>query len=333
MLGKLGKTPDLPNGRTELLESLFDELRESFAELNIHAEKVLAGRRFIFNRYGRVLYPYFSWETDASKINVGLILARDARTVASVDSTCVLLGEAQEGSLYAARAGVGISFDGSLRKFIRLGPVLVYLSKDGFCGLRAKFSSPEIGALLSDHGIAERVIRNILERKVVDSLLASEECLIVMADGSLKHPMGSFAGRLPASRNVESCLVGFSKSSSLLFSEAALESVSSSRGAAYHTVEEGPISTVLAKFSPDGIVFRLDLAECYQPIEITLGRILANDSFSAGYPESLKIAHHLSIFTRAEGAALRACVTKRFRLHELPTFDLRRVALGTLGGS
>ena len=63
-----------------------------------------------------------------------------------------------------------------------------------------------------------------------------------------------------------------------------------------------------------------------------LGRVLWNDAFPAGYPESLKLAHHLSVFTKADGEAIKALVTGRFRLRGVPTITLRRIALGGFNG-
>jgi hypothetical protein len=60
--------------------------------------------------------------------------------------------------------------------------------------------------------------------------------------------------------------------------------------------------------------------------------VLWNDAFASGYPESLKLAHHLSVFTKAEDQALKAFVTKRFRVRQLPTFGLRTIALGSFRG-
>jgi hypothetical protein len=90
--------------------------------------------------------------------------------------------------------------------------------------------------------------------------------------------------------------------------------------------------TVLAKFTPDGLVFRLDVPEDVEGVPTVLGRILWNDAFASGYPDSLKVAHHLSVFTSAEDQALKALVTKRFRLRHLPTFSLRKIALGSFRG-
>jgi hypothetical protein len=325
-------TSVLPDGlEPDLLDSLAEEFKQRFAELAESADRELSGRNFVFSRYGRELYPYFE-ETDATLVPGCIIPVKEGRPIASVDSTCVLVGEASEGALYAARAAVGISFEGALRRFFRLGPILVYASSSGLVGLDSNLSSPEYAMLLADHTVAERVIRNCVERRVVDALMASDEKAVVMADGSLKHPLGQFAGSLPRSGSRASCLVGFSKSSSLILSESVVSALSRSEVAAYHSIDDGPVKTVLAKFSPEGLVFRLDVAQSLEPVQQTLGRILWNDAFASGYPDSLKVAHHLSVFSKADDQALKAYVTKRFRLKQLPTFSLRRIALGSFKG-
>jgi hypothetical protein len=328
----MATTISFPPEVGNLLSSVAEEFRQEFAELTKSAEEDLNGKRFYFSKYGKELYPYFTWTPDPDDVPGCMISLKEGRLVASVDSTCILVGETLEGALYAARVGVGISSEGHLRRFIRLGPAIVYLSGKGASGLRSEFNSFELSALLSDHSVAERVIRNTLERRVVETLLASEEQLIVMTDGSLKHPLSQFSSHLPGKKNPGSCLVGFSKSSSLIFSERATSAVSKTPYPSYFSLAEGRVRTVLAKFAADGLVFRLDLAHLGESVEMTLGRILWNDRFSAGYPESLRIAHHVSVFTKGEDSALKACVTRRFRLRELPTFNLRRIALGVFSG-
>lgn len=332
MLRNMSNILTLPdNQHFDPLGSLAQEFRDGLDELTENAARELSGRHFIFSRYGKELYPYFE-DADAAVVPGCIIPVKEGRPVASVDSTCVLIGETSDGALYAARTAVGVSSEGSLKRFSRLGPVLVYVSNSGLAGLRSGLSSPEIGLLLSDHAVAERVIRNIIERRVIESLLSSGERLVVMADGSLKHPFGQFSGSLPVVRKGEGCLVGLSKWSNLIFSEGIMGSLTKAQGPAYHVVEDGMVKTLLAKFSTDGLVFRLDLAGSQEPLERVLGVVLWNDAFASGYPESLKAAHHLSVFSRAEDQALKALVTKRFKLKRLPTFPLRTVALGSFKG-
>ncbi|MBI3858816.1 MAG: hypothetical protein HY296_01035 [Thaumarchaeota archaeon] len=314
-----------------LLDPLVNELRRSFAELAQSAERHLSGRNFIFSRYGKDIYPYIE-DMDASQAPGCIIPLKEGRPVASVDSTCVLVGETSEGALYAARTAVGVSFEGAVRKFFRLGPILVYASSAGLTGLGSQLSRAELGMVLSDHAIAERVIRNTLESRVVEALLGSRERMVVMADGSLKHPFGQFNRFLPSRLGEAGCLVGFSKSSNLIFNEAALGSLTHEPRPSYHILEDGDVATLLAKFATDGLVFRLDVACRNDTVESVLGRVLWNDAFSAGYPESLKVAHHLSVFSKADDQAIKAYVTRQFRLRSLPTFTLRTIALGTFKG-
>jgi hypothetical protein len=327
----IATSPVLEDEHFSILDSLAEEFEEAFAELAENAERELAGRTFIFSSYGRELYPYFE-ATDAELAPGCIIPVKEGRPVASVDSTCVLVGETAQGALYAARTAVGISYAGALRRFFRLGPILVYATPTGLSGLTPRLPSAEMDLLLSDHAVAERYIRNTVERRVIEALSTPAGDTIVMADGSLKHPMGQLSGRSRGHFGGSRCLVGFSKSSNLILSEEMVAAISRAQGPSYYTVEHGEVSTVLAKFTPDGLVFRLDLSGP-EPEATTLGRIAWNDAFASGYPDSLKVAHHLSIFSRAEDQALKAFVTKRFRVHQLHAFPLRKIALGGFKGS
>ena len=327
----IATSPTMEDESFAALDSLAREFEEAFSELAESAERELAGRTFVFSSYGRELYPYFE-TTDAQLVPGCIFPIKEGRPVASVDSTCVLVGETAQGALYAARTAVGISFEGSLRRFFRLGPILVYATSSGLSGLTPHLPSAEMDLILSDHAVAERYIRNTVERRVIEALSGSEGDTIVMADGSLKHPLGQLATSVLRRPGTGRSFVGFSKSSNLILSEGMVSALTSTRGPSFYTVDAGAVSTVLAKFTPDGLVFRLDLAGP-ETAETTLGRILWNDAFASGYPDSLKVAHHLSIFSRAEDQALKAFVTKRFRVHQLHTFPLRKIALGSFKGS
>ena len=325
------ETLSVADEQISVLGSLAREFEEAFAELAESAERELAGKRFVFSRYGRELYPYFE-ATDADLVPGCIIPVKEGRPVASVDSTCVLVGETSQGALYAARAAVGISFGGSLRRFFRLGPLLVYANSNGLSGLLPHLPSSELDLLLSDKPIAERFIRNTVERKVIEALSSGDRRTIVMADGSLKHPMSQLSPSTLRSGGPGKSMVGFSKSSNLILSEDVMGALSRARVPSYHALDRGPVNTVLAKFTPEGLVFRLDIA-APEPAETTLGRIAWNDAFASGYPDSLKVAHHLSIFSKADDQALKAFVAKRFRVRQLHTFPLRKIALGSFRGA
>ena len=332
MMRKMAITtlPTLQGGQLTVLESLTREFEEAFAELAESAERELSGKPFIFSSYGRELYPYFE-AADATLVPGCIIPVNEGRPIASVDSTCVLVGETSQGALYAARTAVGMSFEGTLRRFFRLGPILVYANSTGLSGLVPHLPSSELDLLLSDHAVAERFIRNTVERRVIEALSAGDGDTVVMADGSLKHPTGQLAASVLRRGGSGRTTVGFSKSSNLILSEDAMAALSRAPLPSYHVLDRGGCSTVLAKFTVDGLVFRLDIAGP-EPAETVLGRIMWNDAFASGYPDSLKVAHHLSVFSKADDQALKAFVTKRFGVKRLHTFPLRKIALGSFRG-
>jgi hypothetical protein len=315
------------------LSLLAREFREQFEVSDELIHGRLDGRRFVFNNDGKDTYPFEEWEGESEGAAFPILPSPEVVTIASTDSSCILLGETSDGSIYAVRAAVCFSAQGSVRGYFRIGPLLVHISPKGSVGLPTKLEGYELRMALSDHLIAERIIRNTLEKRILSSLLSFEGRMLVMADGSLKHPLDNYPDSLFRDDGSGSSLVGFSKSSAMISSNRLTGLVSRAGGPAYVPVDDGPVQTLLAKFGRDGLVFRLDLARCRGRIPETLGCVLSNDAFSVGYPESLRVAHHLSVFSRCEDMALKAYITNRYSLKHLRSFGLRRMTLGGLSNS
>ena len=315
----------------ETLQSLANEFKARFELSTGQIHERLAGKEFIFNHDGKDAYPFAGWSEACDGELHPIVPLKEEVTIASTDSSCILLGESFEGAVYAVRAAVAFSCAGLVRGYFRVGPTIVYLSAKGAYGLPTELEPFELRVALSDHQIAERIIRNNVERRLVSTLVATPQISVVMADGSLKHPFDLYP--VHAASSDSSCLVGFSKSSSLVASSRLTGTVSKAPGPAYCSSREGPIQTVVAKFSGDGLVFRLDVARPVAELQRVLGLILHNDGFSVGYPESLRVAHHLSVFSRSEDTALKAYLSKRYMLKHLPAFGLRRMTLGGLSSS
>jgi hypothetical protein len=317
----------------DALSVLAGEFREQFHTSAEVIHERLVGRRFIFNKDGKDSYPFEDWEGSGEGEALPIVPSTETITIASTDSSCILLGETSDGAVYAVRAAVCFASQGSVQGYFRVGPIVVHLSPSGSLGLPTRLEGYELRVALSDHLIAERIIRNTVEKKILASLLSFPGRMLVMADGSLKHPLDSYPESLFRSDDSGSSLVGFSKSSAMISSNRLSAVVSRTAGPSYSTVEDAPIHTLLAKFSRDGLVFRLDLARSRGRIPEVLGSILSNDSFTVGYPESLWVAHHLTVFARSEDMALKAYITDRYSLKHLRSFGLRRLTLGGLSNS
>jgi hypothetical protein len=315
----------------DTLEALAKEFKQRFELSSGLIHEKLAGKEFIFNHDGKDAYPFGGWSEACDGELQPILPVQEHATIASTDSSCILLGESFEGSVYAVRAAVAFSCAGLVRGYFRAGPTIVYLSAKGAYGLPSDLEPFELRVALTDRQIAERIIRNAVERKIVSALVASPEISLVMADGSLKHPFELYP--IEVKSESEACLVGFSKSSSLVASSRLTGTVSKALGPSYCASREGIVQTIVAKFSSDGLVFRLDVARPVAQLQRVLGLILFNDGFSVGYPESLRVAHHLSVFSRSEDTALKAYLSRRYLLKRLPAFGLRRMTLGGLSNS
>jgi hypothetical protein len=316
----------------DTLQSLAKEFKSRFETSSGLIHERLAGKEFIFNHDGKDTYPFAGWSEASDGEAHDLIPVREQTTIASTDSSCILLGESFEGAVYAVRAAVAFSCAGLVRGYFRVGPTIVYLSAKGAYGLPSELEPFELRVALTDHQIAERIIRNSVERRIVSTLVATPQISIVMADGSLKHPFDLYPVQF-AQSDSGACLVGFSKSSSLVASSRLTGTVSKALGPAYCASQEGIVQTIVAKFSNDGLVFRLDVAGPVAQLQRVLGLILHNDGFSVGYPESLRVAHHLSVFSRSEDCALKAYLSRRYLLKNLPAFGIRRMTLGGLSNT
>ena len=197
---------------------LAEEFKLDFEQASSILEERLAGRRFVFNRDGREYYPFEDWQSEPTGTLESITPLETEATVASADSSCILIGETSDGSAYAVRGAVSFAMGGTVESYLRLGPIIVYLSPKGAIGLPTPMNAYELRVSLSDHQIAERMIRNSIEGKILPSLIDSPEEMIVVADGSLKHPMGALSNLNTVFGNALSSLVGFSKSSSLVSS-------------------------------------------------------------------------------------------------------------------
>ncbi|GBC73077.1 hypothetical protein HRbin04_00473 [archaeon HR04] len=86
-------------------------------------------------------------------------------------------------------------------------------------------------------------------------------------------------------------------------------------------------SSLLAKLAVNGLVLRADVLD--EP-ETSLGMLMANDALHNGYPESLRIAHHTSVFTHTDMLCIRSFMKSRFNIREVDGDDVRRALLGKI---
>jgi len=85
---------------------------------------------------------------------------------------------------------------------------------------------------------------------------------------------------------------------------------------------------LLVRFSEDGHPHRVDMSS--PDFEDNLSGIISNDIFYHGYPETLKVAHHLSVFTSSQSNSIKSYLVQKAGVLEIPSEDLRHVTLGSM---
>jgi hypothetical protein len=269
--------------------------------------------------------------------------------VAAVDSSCVLVGETEEGAIYAGRVAAVLAEGKKIAKYYRAGPAIIYLTPQNVRAiLGSGFNSKIATLILMDRKAAERFVRIHLERKALLALARSLSNTIVLSDGalrssSLERTRDSLKELQRTCENNNNQLAGFSKSSSLkIVAGAAAALQACQESSIYMDLTEAlrmmfplacGVSTriVAAKFSSSSPVFRIDFSEGNSEEDSqVLCDLKFNDCLFRGYPESLRMAHHLSVFDSSAVFSVRSYLSKNYGLVKVPSDDLRATILGKL---
>ncbi len=268
------------------------------------------------------------------------------RQIIAIDSSSALIGETDDGSIYAGRVAIVSTSKDRVRSHCRAGPFIFYINQKSLSReLDTKLPRKVLKAILSDSSIAERFIRIRLERSAQIQIARTNSDTLILVDGSLRSSVLE-TGALclhELERSAEdnfNQLLGFSKSSSLKFvcNAAGILQAGGRSGTFFDITDtlrvfvQGLESRVLvAKFSQNSHVFRLDLSRSNAEEDSQiLADLKYNDVFFRGYPETLRLAHHLSVFDAFTVSSTRSFLSKKFGLIRIASDDLRATILGKL---
>ena len=268
------------------------------------------------------------------------------RQVIAIDSSCVLIGETDDGSIFAGRVAAVHASRGKIKNYHRAGPFIFYMSPSAISEeLKDRLPQKAIRAIASDDSLAERYIRLRLERSAQIRSARSSSDSIMLVDGALRSSL--LETRNISLKELEKVcegnfihLLGVSKSSTLRVISNASSSLQSLGGSgSYYEVTDSlrvfypsvEARVLVAKFSSNAPVFRVDASRCnVEEDSQVLADLKFNDIFFRGYPETLRLAHHLSVFDSSTIASIRSFLSRKFGLIRIPSDDLRATVLGKL---
>jgi len=268
------------------------------------------------------------------------------RQVVGIDSSCALIGETEDGSIFAGRVAIVSSSKTKTRRHCRAGPFIFYMNQKTLAEeMSSRLPRKAIRAILTDTSLAERFIRIRLERSAQLQAARTNSDALILVDGSLRSSM--LETRALCLREVERAteehfnqLVGLSKTSSLkYFSNAAGWLQSTGKSNSFFDISDSlkifaqnlESRVLVAKFSPNSQVFRVDMSKVNAEDDAQiLSDLKYNDIFFRGYPETLRLAHHLSVFDSFTISSTRSYLSKKFRMVRIASDDLRSTILGKL---
>ena len=304
----------------------------------------LRGKKIIFTPDDKFLVPSGGWGSSNpiyDSIVVDQIFpSNEPCMVAGVDSSCLKIGETEDGILYAAKCGIALSMSLRTVMHFRIGPMIFYLTESTL--QNSDLDRRLVKVLLFDIDTAKRMIRTNIERSVQYELSKILHNSIILVDGSLKS--SQYESRYcNYTKVLESCalransLVGLSKCSKLKVLDKVSHNLREFKNPGTmdisfiikSIIKNSIGSNTLIKLSSSGLIFRADVVPGFNNDYVsTFGRMLGNDSAPSGYPECLRLAHHISCFSTSEISGLRGHIINNYDVTELYTEDVRRNILG-----
>jgi len=262
----------------------------------------------------------------------------DAVSIIAVDSSSTTIAETEDGGIYAVKAGACIIRDGKTY-FQKFGPFIAYIGLDNLDKISSALSAKIGYAVAVDKQMALKFLRNLIENMIIEDGVNEIKKVEVLVDGSFKEPpfdLGRYSLLNIMKKNSDRAMfLGISKSSNIRAIRAFYSGFSGPSiqfadiSALIYSLSKGEFGKkLLIKMDEYGFVFRADIDDYSEPAYV-LASLKKSDHLIHGYPESLKIAHLLSIFTSAEVAGVRASVAN-VASEVLFGENMRKILLGSL---
>ncbi|HEX6282667.1 MAG TPA: DNA double-strand break repair nuclease NurA [Nitrososphaera sp.] len=306
---------------------------------------VLKGKKIVFCYDDKKMMPVDGWGMRSDPYSTTTVTTirpiKENALVAAIDSSSIKLAETEDGSLYAIKCGVATAYASHNLMHFKIGPVLFYLSEKTVheSELEERLSR----LVLLDDDLAKRLIRVRVERSVQKEIASHFTNSIILVDGSLKASI--FEERDRSIRKIsessvlrKNMLVGISKSTRLKALDRAAAPLTKVPGPAYIEVDD-IIKSLIRNIIGSNLMVKLEKGGSSSPIlradivgdvSQSLGMLLGNDVVAGGYPETLRLAHHISTFTSTEVTCLRSHILNNYDVTELAAEDIRRTLLGSI---
>lgn len=263
------------------------------------------------------------------------------KLIFGIDSSCIKIAEVEDGGLYAVKGAICISFRGKPIAHLKIGPLLFYINEEVLSNLRFDHNISKL--ILFNDDYAKKFLRVNIERYIQYWITKLVSGSIILVDGSLKssvfendfYNISKIIENSVLNRN---SIIGISKSSKikiLKYMSYPLIKSSVSSYVEINSVIRSLISKshgehLLVKLSNNEYsnILRADVVSFDNDLNNTLGTLLHNELISKGYPSSLYLSHHVSVFSNTELASIKSFIKSNYCVKEIANENARASVLG-----
>jgi hypothetical protein len=331
-------------------------LPQRFLEQSIQSLKQVQRQTFQLNQ--QTFQQFRILEQQPSKLRlkrqpIPLKPNHQETTIAAVDTSTIKIGETSTGIIIAIR-GATTWKQNRQYHYTRLGPFIFHITEENKNEVyntleKAYFNTyHSSNRQASPHfmqmptrlaSLLERWLQTMLAKTVTNGLILFDGSL---TSGTVDTPVQRMKNILNLARKNQSTVLAFSKMTSLRVNGYLITEQLPKHDPPYLLETTGlrfkPPTVLLgdiyvARLNRAKYAFRLDI-DRETPLQHRMAaveKLLGNDLYMQGYPETLRLAHILCTFTANEVLAMKHFITRKHGIQIINRPDMHRLLFGPFG--
>jgi len=331
-------------------------LPQRFLEQSLHSLKQVQRHPFQLNQQN--IQQFDITEQPSSNLNlkrqpISLKPNHQETQIAAVDTSTIKIGETSTGIIIALR-GATTWKQNQRYRYTRLGPFIFHITEDNKNEVYNALEKSYFNTLYTSNrhatphlmqmptrlaGLLERWLQIMLAKTVENGLILFDGSL---TSGTIDTPVQCIKDILTLARRNRSTVLAFSKMTSLRVNGYLITDKLPKHEPPYLLETTGvrfkPPTVVLggvyvAKLNRSNYAFRLDIDReiPLQHRKAAVERLLGNDLYMQGYPETLRLSHILCTFTANEVLAIKHFLTRKHGIQLVNRPDMHKLLFGPFG--
>jgi hypothetical protein len=331
-------------------------LPQRFLEQSIQSLKHVQPQRLQLNQQPFQQYHTYEQHPSHLRLNrtpITLKPNHQETTIAAVDTSTIKIGETATGIIIAIR-GATTWKQNRQYHYTRLGPFIFHITEENKNEVyntleKAYFNTYYTSNRQASPHLTQMLTRlaSLLERWLQTMLAKTVDHGLILFDGSLTSgtfdtPVQRMKEILSLSRKNKSTMLAFSKMTSLRVNGYLITEQLPKHEPPYLLETTGlrfksPMITLgdvyVARLNKANYAFRLDI-DREMPLQqrmTAVEKLLGNDLYMQGYPETLRLSHILCTFTANEVLAIKHFITRKYGIQIINRPDMHRLLFGPFG--